>query len=93
MTTTEQPTLEHKVETVIDLHNVISAEIKTPEIRVYDKNTSQTCKWRNSRIHTQAALCGKKETRTLRDHIADASRKSSREDCKNYDVILTQDVK
>ena len=39
MTSTEQSTLEHKVETTTNMHDAISAGIKGPEIRVYETKT------------------------------------------------------
>ena len=39
--TTEQPTLQQTMQTTAAYHDVISAEIKTPEIRVYETKTSR----------------------------------------------------
>ena len=39
--TTEQPTLQQTIQTTAAYHDVISAEIKTPEIRVYETKTSR----------------------------------------------------
>ena len=41
MTSTEQPTIEHKVEAAINLHDIISSQLDSPEIRVYETKTSR----------------------------------------------------
>ena len=39
--TTEQPTLQQTIQTAAAHHDAVSAEIKTPEIRVYETKTSR----------------------------------------------------